>query len=122
MNDLRELTPAQAVQLGATSLVLYGKLFFPKTFRQESPLFHEEIGQALMSRQHRNIGIEVFRDGAKTTLLRQTHLGTPRRTVALINDGFLLHTERKGLQDVMRLDDPPAPVAGPEICGLRGDL
>ena len=70
MTDLRELTPAQAVQLGATSLVLYGKLFFPKTFRQESPLFHEEIGQALMSRQHRNIGIEVFRDGAKTTLLR----------------------------------------------------
>lgn len=70
MNDLRELTPAQAVQLGATSLVLYGKLFFPKTFRQESPLFHEEIGQALMSRQNRNIGIEVFRDGAKTTLLR----------------------------------------------------
>ena len=70
MNDLRELTPSQAVQLGATSLVLYGKLFFPKTFRQESPLFHEEIGQALMSRQHRNIGIEVFRDGAKTTLLR----------------------------------------------------
>lgn len=68
--DLRELSTAEAVQLGATSLTLYGKLFFPKTFRQSSPLFHEQIGQALMSRENRNVGIEVFRDGAKTTLLR----------------------------------------------------
>lgn len=70
MNMQKAISPAEAVQLGATSLVLYGKLFFPKTFRQESPVFHEEIGRALMSRQHRNVGIEVFRDGAKTTLLR----------------------------------------------------
>ena len=70
MRELQAITPAEAVQLGATSLVLYGKLFFPKTFRQESPAFHEEIGQALMSREFRNLGIEVFRDGAKTTLLR----------------------------------------------------
>ena len=70
MRELQAITPAEAVQLGATSLVLYGKLFFPKTFRQASPAFHEEIGQALMSREFRNLGIEVFRDGAKTTLLR----------------------------------------------------
>ena len=64
------LSPAEAVQVGATSLILYGRIFFPKTFRQSSPPFHEEIGQALMSRAFPKIGIEVFRDGAKTTLLR----------------------------------------------------
>ena len=66
----KSISPAEAVQLGATSLVLYGRIFFPKTFRQESPPFHEEIGQALMARTYSKIGIEVFRDGAKTTLLR----------------------------------------------------
>lgn len=64
------IPPAEAIKLGATSLVTYGKLFFPKTFRQASPLFHEEIGWALMNPDYRNVGIEVFRDGAKTTLLR----------------------------------------------------
>lgn len=66
------LTPAEAVQLGATSLPLFGRLFFPKTFRQASPDFHEQIGQVLMSSrpEYRNVAIEVFRDGAKTTLLR----------------------------------------------------
>lgn len=56
--------------LGATSLTRYGRLFFPKTFRQASPQFHEEIGNALMDRANRQLAVEVFRDGAKTTLLR----------------------------------------------------
>lgn len=64
------ITPRDAVKLGATSLVMYGRLFFPKTFRQESPKFHEEIGRALYNPENRQVAIEVFRDGAKTTLLR----------------------------------------------------
>lgn len=64
------LTPKEAVKLGATSLTLYGKIFFPKTFRQSSPAFHEEIGRALYNPENRQVAIEVFRDGAKTTLLR----------------------------------------------------
>lgn len=68
--DLRGLSPKEAVQLGATSLTLYGRLFFPKTFRQASPKFHEDIGRALYNPDNRQVAIEVFRDGAKTTLLR----------------------------------------------------
>lgn len=64
------ISPREAVMFGATSLTRYGRIFFPKTFRQTSPIFHEEIGSALFNREYRNVGIEVFRDGAKTTLLR----------------------------------------------------
>jgi len=59
-----------AVRLGATSLCRYGRLFFEKTLRQKSPQFHEIIGKALYNPQFRQVAIEVFRDGAKTTLLR----------------------------------------------------
>ncbi len=64
------LTPQDAIRLGATSLTRYGRIFFPKTFRQTSPAFHDEIGEALDNPALRNVAIEVFRDGAKTTLLR----------------------------------------------------
>lgn len=64
------ISPAEAVKLGATSLTLYGRLFFPRTFRQASPKFHDEIGKALYNPNNRQVAIEVFRDGAKTTLLR----------------------------------------------------
>jgi len=70
INTPLPISPKEAVELGATSLTRYGRLFFPKTFRQSSPVFHESIGMALMNRAYRNVGIEVFRDGAKTTLLR----------------------------------------------------
>lgn len=67
--NLIQLSPQQAAEAGAESLTLYGKLFFPRTFRQESPEFHEAIGRALYSPERYN-AFEVFRDGAKTTLLR----------------------------------------------------
>jgi hypothetical protein len=63
------VSPQEAVQLGATGLIIYGQMFFPKTFRQESPEFHHEIGQQL-DENHRYNAFEVFRDGAKTSLLR----------------------------------------------------
>lgn len=70
MEAIEAISPAEAVQLGATNLITYGRLFFPKTFRQESPGFHYQIGNALYDPRARQIAIEVFRDGAKTTLLR----------------------------------------------------
>ena len=70
VNPVLPISTQEAVKLGATSLTRYGRLFFPKTFRQSSPVFHDEVGMALMNRDYRNVAIEVFRDGAKTTLLR----------------------------------------------------
>lgn len=63
------VSPQEAIQLGASSLIAYGQLFFPRTFRQASPAFHEEIGRQLYSSARYN-AFEVFRDGAKTSLLR----------------------------------------------------
>lgn len=67
--NLTELSVSEAVALGAEALPLFGKLFFPRTFRQPSPAFHWELGDHLYSPARRN-AFEVFRDGAKTTLLR----------------------------------------------------
>ncbi len=69
MNDLVQLSPREAAEAGAQSLTTYGRLFFPRTFRQKSPEFHERIGQELYSPARYN-AFKVFRDGAKTTLLR----------------------------------------------------
>lgn len=64
-----QISPQEAIQLGAQSLEMYGKIFFPKTFRQASPAFHTAIGEQLYG-PHRYNAFEVFRDGAKTSLLR----------------------------------------------------
>lgn len=69
MADQVQLSPEEAAEAGAASLTTYGKLFFPRTFRQESPAFHEDVGRALYSPSRYN-AFEIFRDGAKTTLLR----------------------------------------------------
>lgn len=63
------ITSKEAVQLGATSLVLFGKMFFPRTFRQDSPQFHHEVGMHLNSPARYN-AFRIFRGGAKTSLLR----------------------------------------------------
>lgn len=68
-SDLVQLTPHEAIKLGAGSLRMFGRLFFPKTFRQDSPSFHDDIGSALYSDTRFN-AFEVFRGGAKTSLLR----------------------------------------------------
>jgi hypothetical protein len=66
---MEQISPSEAIQLGAESLTGYGKLFFPKTFRQDSPGFHEEVGRQLYGPARFN-AFEIFRDGAKTSLLR----------------------------------------------------
>lgn len=68
-SDLIALSPKEAVAQGAESLTMYGKLFFPRTFRQKSPAMHEAMGRALYGPERYN-AFKVFRDGAKTSLLR----------------------------------------------------
>lgn len=70
MSDaLVELGLEEAVTLGAQSLSAFGHIFFPRTFRQESPPMHETIGRDLYGPARYN-AFSIFRDGAKTTLLR----------------------------------------------------
>src|SRR5262245_5166388 len=69
LSELEKLTAREAIEIGAADLISYGKIFFPRTFRQESPPFHRKIGELLYSQDRYN-AVEVFRDGAKTSLLR----------------------------------------------------
>lgn len=69
MSSIIQLSPKEAVIEGAQNFLTYGKIFFPRTFRQKSPKMHEEIGKALYSTERFN-AFKIFRDGAKTSLLR----------------------------------------------------
>ena len=62
--DLQEL-----IQLCAVDSPLFSRQFFPKTVRQESPVFHKHLWN-LMDSQHRLVNAQVFRDGAKTSIAR----------------------------------------------------
>ncbi|XAI96498.1 terminase large subunit [Microcystis phage Mel-JY34] len=67
---MADVTLAEAVQLSAQDSVFYSKFFFPRTVRQEVPRMHKEMWAALEKPSQRYVGIEVFRDGAKTSLTR----------------------------------------------------
>jgi phage terminase large subunit-like protein len=70
MSDIHQISPREAVELGAVDSRFYSQYFFPKAFRQSSPAFHEAIWKDLEDPKARYVAIEVFRGGAKTTLLR----------------------------------------------------
>ena len=59
----------ELIELCAVDGELFSRTFFPKTVRQPSPTFHQAIW-GLLDSKHRLINIQVFRDGAKTSLLR----------------------------------------------------
>ncbi len=69
MSELVSISPQEAVLLGAEKLTTFGQFFFPRTFRRASPAFHDEIGTRLYA-DIRYLLVLVFRDGAKTSLLR----------------------------------------------------
>jgi hypothetical protein len=67
--SFEQITPREAALLGSQSLKTFGRLFFPKTVRQESPPFHDKMDEALCGPSRFN-AFAVFRGGAKTTKLR----------------------------------------------------
>ena len=64
------VSAAEILELAAVDNDFYCQHFFPKTFRQPGAPFHPEIWEALETPGVRHIACEVFRGGAKTTLLR----------------------------------------------------
>ena len=62
-------TLSELVKLCAVDSNLFAHTFFPKTLRQSSAPFHKEIWNILDSKD-RLVNVQVFRGGAKTTLLR----------------------------------------------------
>ncbi len=69
-SETEEVSAKELLELCALDSMLFGRTFFPRTFRQRSPAFHVEVLELLDDSQHRYVGLEIFRDGAKTTLVR----------------------------------------------------
>ena len=69
---LREAGPVhlkELLELCAVDSELFSRTFFPKTVRQESPHFHSLIWN-LIEGDQRLVNVQIFRGGAKTSLLR----------------------------------------------------
>lgn len=70
MEALAAITPLEAINLAAADAEFYSRFFFPRTVRQPSPAFHKEMWETLDQPGNRFVDFEVYRGGAKTTLLR----------------------------------------------------
>lgn len=60
----------ELVRLGAVDGPLFSQVFFPKTVRQDPPLFDKTVWDSLDDPLARYLSIEIFRGGAKTTRAR----------------------------------------------------
>jgi len=85
------------VQLGAADGIYFGHEWFPRTMRMSSPEFHYVMMEDIESVQHQFVAWEVFRDGAKTSLLRialakRVSYGLSR--VAVFTSAAQRHAER----------------------------
>lgn len=60
----------ELVKLCAINNDLYGHTFFPRTFRQKSPVFAQEINDAMDNPEYRLLNLVCARDFAKTTRCR----------------------------------------------------
>jgi len=65
-----QLSRSEVIDLAALDSDFYCRTFFPSTFRLSTPSFHRDTWNLLESRAYRHVAIEIFRGGAKTTLLR----------------------------------------------------
>lgn len=66
----QELDPKELNKVCWEDNDLYGRVFFPNAFRQQSPQFHAEMDAIMAEPHNRQIGFKVFRGGAKTTKAR----------------------------------------------------
>lgn len=66
----KELTRGELITAGSVDSGFYGRFFFPKTTRQDTPVFHLEIDDALDRPENNKVAIEAFRGSAKTSKLR----------------------------------------------------
>lgn len=65
-----QVDPREIVQLAATNDELFCRYFFPKTFRQAFPSYHQKVDEALDNPAHRYVALKMFRGSAKTTRVR----------------------------------------------------
>ena len=67
---MNPLSIQEIVALASVDDEFYCRTFFPKTYRQGFPAFHNAINQRLQNPQNRYVAWKMFRGSAKTTRLR----------------------------------------------------
>ena len=70
MNAKVQLTRQEVIDLAAVDSEFFNRTFFPRTFRQQSPVFHQQMDENIENPYLRLVAFKVFRGGAKTTKLR----------------------------------------------------
>ena len=61
----------EALMLAHKDLISFGKLFLDSDFmRSETPFFHYEVGDALMNKDYRQLGVILPRGHGKTVLTK----------------------------------------------------
>lgn len=70
MNDTA-ISPKEIVELCALDDELFGRFFFPRAFRQESPPFLRSIDAVLAKPENRYCAFKMYRGSSKTTRLRK---------------------------------------------------
>lgn len=65
-----DVTADEIRDLCRTDMNLYNGTFFPNTFRRKSPRYHQSVYDLLQLENARHVAIQIFRGGAKTTILR----------------------------------------------------
>lgn len=92
-----QLSLDERIELGAADGIYFGHEWFPRTMRMSSPDFHYDMMRDIEDQQHQYVAWEVFRDGAKTSLLR---IATAKRIsyglsrVAVFTSAAQRHAER----------------------------
>lgn len=92
--------PPSLFELCAADPELYGRTFFPKTFRQSSPEFHLDYWAKIEDPNFDFFAAEVFRGGAKTALARvaisrRIAYGISRSILNIcVSESMALHTAR----------------------------
>lgn len=80
------ITPQEAVMLGAADGLFFAKYFFPHLVRQRSPAFHRELWDLFAL--NRFSSAMIFRGGAKTTIMRL--IFAHRISYGLLHTGLFL--------------------------------
>lgn len=83
----------ELVALCAADDQLYCSTFFPRTYRQGFPDFHDEVVGVLENPDYRYVGLEMFRGSAKTTRVRT--LASKRIAYALSNTIMIVGNAQK---------------------------
>lgn len=68
-SQAQEVSWKELIELASQDSDLFNRTFFKDAFRMKTPAFHRDIF-ALLDSHDRQVAIEVFRGGAKTTILR----------------------------------------------------